>query len=60
MVASWNMQWSSGEGAGFPIQGSQGQNHWVVLQGQHSLSFFWIQSIEYQELLETWELNGKK
>ena len=30
------------------------------LQGQLSLSSFRRRSAEYQELLETWELNGKK
>ena len=31
IITHWVMeQWPSGQGAGFPIQGSRVQNHWVA------------------------------
>ena len=59
MVASWKMQWPSAKVLDSQSRGPRFETTgW--LQGQLSLSSFRGQSIEYEELLETWELNDKK
>ena len=48
-----NIQWPSGQGAGFPLQGSRVQNHWVAPRSTQPCTYFRGRSNEYQKRLGT-------